>query len=487
MKIKSGLFLVLLLLVFSVKAYAYEVGTVKVSGNVFMSEEKVLSIFGIHPGDEYRPDKVTQGLKRLFDTKNFSDVSAYYKVVDGKIVLTVVVKEYPRVKSIKLMGNDKIKNDDIFSKMTIREGYFARPSMITSDIKAIKDLYADKGYNSTRIKVDRIPVKGEHMVSLVFKIDEGTKVKIKHIDFIGNTAIDSKKLRSVMETKEDRWWRGGELKPKKLEDDLKKIKKLYENLGYLDAGVSIFKKVAVNGAKGMDLYIKIDEGKQYRLGSIHWSGNKVIKDSRIEEAINMKPGEPYSLDKIEGIQVAINSMYWDKGYIWSRIIPVRRVKRNVIDLDLRIVENKPASIQEIKIAGNTKTFESVIRREFKVYPGDRFVLSEVQRSLRDVFSLGYFKGPPKVDTEPVNEEGDINLLIKVDEKQTGYFRMGAGFSQLNSLSGFLGISENNFLGRGKRISLDWEFGRWRRNLNFAYSEPYLMGTRTTLTLSVYNW
>ena len=487
MKIKSGLFLVLLLLVFSVKAYAYEVGTVKVSGNVFMSEEKVLSIFGIHPGDEYRPDKVTQGLKRLFDTKNFSDVSAYYKVVDGKIVLTVVVKEYPRVKSIKLMGNDKIKNDDIFSKMTIREGYFARPSMITSDIKAIKDLYADKGYNSTRIKVDRIPVKGEHMVSLVFKIDEGTKVKIKHIDFIGNTAIDSKKLRSVMETKEDRWWRGGELKPKKLEDDLKKIKKLYENLGYLDAGVSIFKKVAVNGAKGMDLYIKIDEGKQYRLGSIHWSGNKVIKDSRIEEAINMKPGEPYSLDKIEGIQVAINSMYWDKGYIWSRIIPVRRVKRNVIDLDLRIVENKPASIQEIKIAGNTKTFESVIRREFKVYPGDRFVLSEVQRSLRDVFSLGYFNGPPKVDTEPVNEEGDINLLIKVDEKQTGYFRMGAGFSQLNSLSGFLGISENNFLGRGKRISLDWEFGRWRRNLNFAYSEPYLMGTRTTLTLSVYNW
>ena len=167
--------------------------------------------------------------------------------------------------------------------------------------------------------------------------------------------------------------------------------------------------------------------------------------------IDIKPGEPYSLGRIENIQIAINGLYWDKGYIWSRVIPQKRVKKHRVDLELKIVENNPAHINEIKIAGNTKTFESVIRRELKVYPGDKFILKDVQRSLRDIFSLGYFNGPPKVDTEPVNEEGDINLLIEVEEKQTGYFRFGAGFSQLNSLSGFLGLSENNFLGRGKTI------------------------------------
>jgi len=163
------------------------------------------------------------------------------------------------------------------------------------------------------------------------------------------------------------------------------------------------------------------------------------------------------------------------------------VRRQRIDLALGIVENNPASINEIKIAGNTKTFEGVIRRELRVYPGDRFILSEVQRSLRDIVSLGYFNGPPDVKTEQVNEQGDINLLLTVSEKQTGYFRMGAGFSQLNSLSGFFGVQENNFLGRGKSVSLDWEFGKYRKNVNVSYTEPFLWGTENTLSLSIYNW
>lgn len=511
---KAKILLISLFVLFIANSlYAYEVGSIKVVGNVFVPADKIVSILGIKPGDEYRPEKVTQGLKRLFNTKNFSDLSAYYKVVNGKVVLTVVVEEYPRVKEIRIQGNDKIKESDIRDKLSIKEGYFARPSMITADIRAIKDLYSEKGYSKTEVRVKKIHPRGEarkkgvmrgkragviaegsespqmeeHKITLVFDINEGEKIKIKHIDFLGNTAIESKKLKSEMESKESRFLRGGEYKPKVLEEDLNKIKKLYENLGYLDANVSIYKVVEHDGSKYVDIYIKIDEGKQYVLNSMKWTGNKVIKDGEITRLIDISKGEPYSLEKVENLQVAINGLYWDKGYIWSRIIPKRHVRKNRIDLTLQIVENNPASIHEIKISGNTKTFESVIRRELKVYPGDKFVLQRVQRSLRDVFSLGYFNGPPKVDTEPVNEKGDINLLIKVEEKQTGYFRMGAGFSQLNSLSGFLGLSEPNFLGRGKSFSLDWEFGRYRRNLNFQFSDPYFMGSRTTLTVSVYNW
>jgi len=510
--------------------YADEIGSVKVVGNIFIPEDKILSILGIHPGDEYRPEKVSRGLKRLFDTKNFSDLSAYYKVVDGKVVLTIVVEEYPRIKEIRIQGNSKIKESDIRDKLNVKVGYFARPSMIAADVQAIRDLYSEKGYSrmeggyageeaissergrgrkgpgrgrgrvsrepestseegysGTEVSVRQIPVKGEHKVILVFDIKEGEKVKIKHIDFLGNTAIDSKRIKSEMESKESRFLRGGEYKPKVLEEDLKRIRRLYENIGYLDATASIYRVVERDGGKYVDIYIKIDEGKQYVLNSIKWTGNKVIKDEDIEKLININEGEPYSLEKIENLQIAVNGLYWDKGYIWSRIIPQRRIRKNRIDLELQIVENNPASINEIKISGNTKTFESVIRRELKVYPGDKFILQKVQRSLRDVFSLGYFNGPPKIDTEPINEKGDINLLIKVEEKQTGYFRMGAGFSQLNSLSGFLGLSEPNFLGRGKSFSLDWEFGRYRRNLNFQFSDPYFMGSRTALTISVYNW
>ncbi|HSG29661.1 MAG TPA: BamA/TamA family outer membrane protein, partial [Candidatus Krumholzibacterium sp.] len=122
-----------------------------------------------------------------------------------------------------------------------------------------------------------------------------------------------------------------------------------------------------------------------------------------------------------------------------------------------------------------------------VFPGDRFILGDVQRSIREIFQLGYFAGPPAIDTEPVNEAGDINLLIDVEEKQTGNFKGGFGFSQLNKLSGFIGVQENNLFGRGKVVSLDWEFGRYRKNMNLRYQEPALFNTDMNVSVNLFNW
>ena len=484
---KTFVSIVFLLSVLSHAALAIDIDRVEVEGNFFVSDQKIRSIFGLRAGTEYKADAVSQGIRRLFQTKDFSDIVVWYREEDGKVVLTLRVDEYPRVKEVRIEGNKHIKREDIEGKLIIREGFFARPSLITQDVFAIKELYSEKGYNSAKIDVKRIPLEKEHRIVISYSIEEGEKVKIRHIDFLGNGAIESKELRDVLESQEDRWWRGGELKLNILEEDLKRIKQLYGNKGHLDAMVFVERQVEIDGGKHVDIYIRIDEGQPYYVGNIEWSGNSIVPDDEIEELITLERGDPFSIEQIELAQVAINGKYWEKGYIWSRIIPERNIHGKTIDLSLRIIENNPASINEIKISGNTKTFESVIRRELRVYPGDQFILGEVQRSLRDIFALGYFNGPPRVDTEPVNEEGDINLLIEVDEKQTGYFRMGTGFSQLNSLSGFLGVSENNLFGRGKSASLDWEFGKWRKNLNFRYSEPYFLGTETALTLTLFNW
>ncbi len=484
---KKSLLLLLAALLIPFTAFAATIKSIEVEGNHFVSTRKILSIFAAKTGQQYQPEKVSQGVRSLFQTKNFDDIVVRHREEGGEVVLTITVEEYPRIKEVRIEGNKSIDRSDIEGKIAIREGFFARPAMLTKDILALKELYSEKGYNAARIDIRQIPIEKEHMVVLVLAIAEGEKIKVRNIDFLGNGAIESDDLLSVMETKVDTWWSGGEYKPKVFDEDLQRIKQLYGDEGYLDATVELAELVELDEGKKVDVYIDIEEGPRYRLGKVTWSGNTVLEDSEIEPFVQMEVGDPFSLGEVEMMQVGISQSLWEKGYIWSRIIPGRRVRKHTIDLDLGIQENQQATIREIKISGNTKTFEHVIRREFRMYPGDTFILGDVQRSIRDLYARGYFANFPRLDTEPLNEEGEMNLLIEVEEKQTGYFRMGAGFSQLSSLSGFLGVTENNLFGRGKSVSFDWEFGRYRKNLNVQYTEPYLLGTNNSLTASVYSW
>ena len=484
---RKVLLLLIAVLLIPIAAFAATIKSIEVEGNHFVSTKKILSIFSARAGQQYQPEKVSQGVRSLFQTKNFNDIVVRSREEGSEIVLTITVEEYPRIKEVRVEGNKNIERGDIDGKIAVREGFFARPAMLTRDILAIEELYSEKGYNAARIDIRQIDIEKEHMVVLVLVISEGEKIKVRNIDFLGNGAIESDGLLSVMETKVDTWWSGGEYKPKVLEEDLERIKQLYGYEGYLDATVELAEKVELDDGKSVDIFIGIEEGPRYRLGKVTWSGNRVLPDWEIEPFVRMKEGDPFSLGEVEMMQVGISQSLWEKGYIWSRIIPGRSVRKHTIDLNLDIQENHQATIREIKISGNTKTFEHVIRREFRMYPGDTFILGNVQRSIRDLYARGYFANFPRLDTEPLNEEGEMNLLIDVEEKQTGYFRMGAGFSQLSSLSGFLGITENNLFGRGKSVSFDWEFGRYRKNLNVQYTEPYLLGTNNSLTASVYSW
>jgi outer membrane protein insertion porin family len=485
MKYMAGIFCFLLLL--ASNAWSMPVGRVEVSGNYFLSAPKILTIFGVRAGEEYREERVSDGLKRLLQTKQFSDLKASYRVENGTVILLLAVEEYPRVKEVRVQGTNKLKRDDVEAKVALKEGYFARPSLFTQDADSIRALYAEKGYSRATVEVRKTLVEKEHGVIVSYVVSEGRKIKIRHLDFLGNGALESSEIKKAMESRESKWWRGGDFKPAALDDDLRKIKVLYGTRGYIDAEAHLERTEEIDNGKALDVYIRVDEGRPYTLGRLTWSGNRVISDDDIRDFVFLKEGDPFALDRIEGIQWAINSRYWEQGYIWSQVDAERSVRGQRIDLNLSIIENNPASINEIKISGNTKTFETVIRRELSVYPGDRFVLNKVQRSIRDVIALGYFNGIPKLGTEAVNEGGDVNLLLSIEEKTTGNFRMGAGFSQLNSLSGFFGVQENNLFGRGKGISLDWEFGRTRKNINFQYMEPYFLGTENSLTFSVYNW
>ena len=224
---------ILLLHLFSYSAIAQTeptIAEIRIEGNRFVSEDKIRRVIRLQIGSPYEPQRVSEALKRLYATKEFSDVRAYQRVQGTRVILTIVVKEHIRIDEVKFEGNDHIDDKDLNEKMLARAGTFIRPSVVRKDFAVIEEMYKEKGYYRVQvkdeIKTEEDKKKGKRVVRLYYKIDEGDKVKIRHIDFFGNRSVDSEVIRKVMESDEDGWLSGGEFKPRVLERDVVAIDSL---------------------------------------------------------------------------------------------------------------------------------------------------------------------------------------------------------------------------------------------------------------------
>jgi len=472
----------------SVRAQTSYVKEIAVEGNVQVSDEKIRRVVQVNVGDAFDRSKLQEALKRLFATKQFRYIQAYKDPTSApdSVRLTISVEEYPKVESVRYEGNKHVDEEDLEKVVTVSKGSFVRPSVVGKDRAAISDIYKEKGYYRVAVE-DTVTIDPETRSQvLVYKIDEGEKVSVKHLDFIGVRALDTEELRKVMKTKKDTWLRGGDFKPKEFEEDEAMILALYRDRGFLDAQITDKELVFSENGKDLDLFITVEEGKQYKVGNVNWSGNELFPDGAIARTVTMFQGEVFDDSEFAFVHDNITSMYADRGYIYATVSPVKTVRGDVIDVDFEITEGMPAHIREINITGNSKTYEEVIRRQLVIAPGDVFLRSRLIRSLREVFNLGFFAGPPQVIPGRPNENGDIDITLRVEEKPAGQFRLGAGFSQLNRVSGFIGVQEPNFLGRGWRVGFDWEFSRYRQNINVNLTDPWFMGTPTEVSVNVYN-
>ncbi|MDH3215789.1 MAG: outer membrane protein assembly factor BamA [Candidatus Krumholzibacteria bacterium] len=481
---------ILVLHLLSVDANAQsEIFEIKIEGNRFVSEQKILRILRLKPGDPYRDQSVSEALKRLYSTKEFSDVQAFKEEMGSGVVLTILVVEHTRIEEVRFEGNRHIKTDELAEATAVKEGSFVRPALLRKDRETIEKMYREKGYYRVSVKDDIVTERqkkaSKTTTVLVYKVEEGEKVSVKHIDFFGNRSLDSDDLRKAMESKEDGWLRSAEFKPKVLEEDRGRIAELYRSHGFLDAEISDQELIFSDDGKDLDIFVTIKEGTQFKVGKVSWTGNEVFNDDRVAALITFETGDVFDDSEFSQIQLALNEIYWNQGYIYNSISPGKKVTGDVIDVNFDISEGKPAHIHEINIAGNTKTSEEVIRRELTVNPGDVFRTTNLRRSLREVFNLGFFNGPADVGTTP-RDNGDIDITLTVEEKQTGQFRLGAGFSQLNRISGFIGLAETNFLGKGLQVGVDWEFSSFRQTVDLRFTEPWLFGTPTQLSVNVFN-
>ena len=543
----------------------YKIVSIKVSGNHFFDENLLVSISGINTGDEVTlpgGDLFSKAINKLWAQNYFSDVKIYLTGVKEKnLSIEIAVQERPRLNKFYFRGVKKGDSEDLASKTGLVAGRVVTENMKRSAVEAIKKFYAEKGFQNAQVRIElKMDSARKDYVSVYFNINKGDKVHVNNINFEGNDNILASQLKGQMkDTKEKQRLtlypsieKGGFINPKpytfqqyleehgyltytktkrlldpyvrikpfvgakfnekKLSEDLDKIIEYYNSLGYRDA--AIVKYLPYPNSKGdINIDIKLTEGHKYYFGNISWRGNTKYPDSVLTSILGIHKGDIYNLDLLnkklgkggapEGGDVS--GLYMDDGYLFFRTDPVETaVYNDTIDYEIRMVEGPQATIKNVRITGNEKTKEFVIRRELRTIPGEKFSRTDLIRSQREIVSLGFFNQEKVTpDVVPSPEDGTVDINWKVEEKSSDQLELSAGWGGTIGLTGTVGITFNNFsikniwkksawdplpMGDGQKISLRVQSnGRAFRSYSFSFTEPWLGGKkRNSLTTSIYD-
>ncbi len=479
--------------------YGQIITSVKLTETAAADSFLIYNSSGLIPGEILTAGKIQDAVKKIYALGIFSDVRITGEKTDKGVGLLIEVESYPRISKIKFSGNSKIKSKKLEKEITINEGRIVSPGTVKSNEQRIKNLYEDKGYLTAEVTSEVKPDnKDPEKVVLTFKIDEGRKIKISRISFIGNEQFTDDKLRSKMSTKQKSFFRTGTFDNEKFKEDKKKIINFYKKEGYIDAVITadsllfgdtkVMRYSAFAGTTYVnvpEVYIKIyvDEGQRYYFGNFTWEGNKIFNDEKIGSVFKVKPEEKYNQEKYDAMVFKLYEMYQDEGYWYAAIDDKKTPRDQILDVHFTIVENLPVHVRLINIEGNTKTKDKVVRRELRVKPNTIFRRSVLGRSLRDVMILNFF-GNVTPDWN-ILDNGDIDLIIKVEEKPTGQFQLGAGYSAADKLVGTLGLGMPNFLGGGQTVDFNADYGANRNTFSISYYEPWLLDTPTSMSMSVY--
>jgi outer membrane protein insertion porin family len=476
-----------------------KVAAIEVRGNQRISAAAVVNTSGLSEGQVYPYEEVRGALKRVYEMGFFDDVRLYVRELPEGHELTVEVVERPVIGAIRISGNRKVGKGDIREKIALGVGSSLEARLVFESMAAIMALYREKGYYIATVDFDVEDVN-ETTANLIFKIDEGVKVKVGDIRIAGNEHLSDDAVRKAMETKERGWFSRKDYNPQVFEEDIERIGRLYKDEGFMNAQV-VSHEIDIDKEEALaDLTITVDEGPRtyVKRVAIELEAEGDVKDVISEEVlaagVGLEPGEPYSQAAFDRTLENLYSILGDQGFVYAQITPEEATEDDSLTLTLRVQPQRAVRVNKIIIEGNETTFEKVIRRELVIRPGDILRRSMIERSHREVFNLGFFEDV-QVSSRPANEEGDIDLIFQIKERQIGIANVGAGYSEEFGLTGFVEFSHNNVgwfrkfpylgLGKGQTINLRWEFGKLAQ-IELSYRDPWFRDRPTLVGFDIYN-
>ena len=440
--------------------HTYTIGGINLSGVDNYEPYVIIGISGLSVGDvvEVPGDAITTAVKNYWKHGLFADVSIVAdSIVGDKIYLGINLKQRPRISNINYNGIKKGEREDLEIKLNLRKGNQITPNMVDAATNAIKSYFEDKGYNNADVNIVQRPdVTADNQVIVDVNVDKKEKIKVHRIYFNGVEDVPLKKVKYAMKMREKTRWstfrntlfRSKKFTPEKYKEDKENILARYAELGYRDARILSDSVVPYN-EKSVDIYINMEEGKRYYLRSVKWIGNSVFSTAYLDYLLRLKPGDVYNqteLDKrLYTDEDGIKNEYYNKGYVFFNILPIEvSVENDSVDLELRMSEGVQATIDRVRISGNERLSEEVVRREWRTIPGNLFSMSALERSYREIANMGHFNPETiKPDVLPNPETGTVDINWGLETKSSDQVELSAGWGQTGVI-GKLSLKFTNF-------------------------------------------
>ncbi|HXI07217.1 MAG: outer membrane protein assembly factor BamA [Bradyrhizobium sp.] len=467
-------------------AAAQTTASIVVEGNRRVEVETIRSYFRPGPGGRLGQAQIDDGLKALIETGLFQDVRITPR--GSQIVVTVV--ENPVIGRIAFEGNKKVKDEQLSAEIQSKpRGTFSRP-MVQSDAQRIAEIYRRSGRYDVRVNPEIIE-QPNNRVDLIFTVTEGSKTGVRSIDFVGNVAYSSYRLRDIIKTRESNLlsFLGGAdvYDPDRVEADRDLIRRFYLKNGYADVQVVAAMTEYDPEKKGFLVTFKIEEGQQYRVASVNYVSSIPNFDANVLRSWSrVSVGGTYNAEALEKSIEEMQIEASRRGYAFAVVRPRgdRNFEAHTVSITFAVDEGPRTYIERINIRGNTRTRDYVIRREFDLSEGDAYNRALVDRAERRLKNLDFFKSV-KIVTEPGSSSDRVILIVDLEEKSTGDFSVSGGYSTTDGALAEVSVSERNFLGRGLFAKASVTYGQYARGYSLSFVEPYLLDYRVALGLDLY--
>jgi outer membrane protein insertion porin family len=469
---------------------------VETVGAPSISKDRVLANLATKVGKPYSERTAEQDVRALYQTGGVSNVRIFAEPLGDGVKVTVLLQGRPVVEEVIIEGAQDIPLNRVRRDLGVKPGDVVNDEKIEQDRQKILTLYEDRNYSDVNVqyRVEEIP--GKNRARVIFAITEGPKLIVKKIVFNGNDSVLSKDLRAVMKTKPldilTFFNKSGRLMPSQVEEDRDAIRTLYQNRGFADVDVAQIETQPLEKG-GVELVVNITEGTQYRVNNIAVDGVNIVPAGEVSSLLKMNAGQLFTPKGMSEDIKAMRDFYGSRGYVDMTIAPeVLPAGPGAVNLTYRLEEGVQSYINLVNIQGNTRTQDRVIRRELAVKPGEVYDTTLVDVSKKRLENLNYFS---RVETQPTDTvvPGRKDLNVIVEEKRTGSFNFGAGFSTIDSLIGFAEIQQSNFdvtnwpnfTGGGQRFRIRAQYGLLRQDFVASLTEPWFLGYKLSAGIEAY--
>ncbi|MBQ8785574.1 MAG: outer membrane protein assembly factor BamA [Alphaproteobacteria bacterium] len=465
---------------------ATPVNSINVSGIQRVERETVLSYVNIAPGSDVSQEQLNDAFKKLYTTGLFSDVKFD---IDGS-TLNINVSENPIVNKRFFDGNDKIDDKMLESEVQLAPRSIYSVAKVQEDTQRILNIYKRVGRYAAVVE-PKVIERDQNRVDLIYEIDEGPLAKITKINFVGNEHYSDSDLQSEILSKETRWWRifstSENYDPEKTNYDKELLRRFYLKNGYADFRVISAVAELSPSSESFLITMVLEEGKRYKVNKINIKSSIGDVDvDGLKKELEIEEGDWYNADKVEKSVYTLTEEIGKKGFAFVEVEPElnKNMQDGTMEITFRIREGARIFINQINITGNSRTYDEVIRREFRLNEGDAFNAAKIRASRRNIENLNYFSNV-NIQTAPTNDRNKADINLDVTEKSTGFFNVGIGYSTVNGALIRAGVTENNFRGKGQRLGVDVGVSQREQDYNISFTEPYFIGLPLSAGVDVY--